>query len=140
MRVSSFAVARPNYYDRSATSLIKSFSGTVAPHGATTRWTTTISAGLKAFIETTHGYVDRQTVAAPGLNVILWARITSGADTSNILFCRSDQSAVGPLLDRSIAGGITLYAGEVFEGLTIDSSTGGTCNFALSSKLTTFTV
>ena len=139
MRVSSFAVARPAYYDRSATSLIKSFGSVVAPHGATTRWTTTVSAGTKAFIENTHGYVDRQTVAAPGLNVVLWVRITSGADTATILFARSDQSAVGPLLDRSVAGAITLYAGEVFEGLTIDSSTGGTCNFSLSTKLTTFT-
>lgn len=139
MKVSSYALGRPNYYDRGATSLIKSYSGVVAPHGATTRWTTTIASGLKAFIETTHGYVDRQTAAAPGLNIVLWARITSGSDTSNLLFARSDGAAVGPLLDRSVAGGITLYAGEVFEGLTIDGSTGGTCNWALSSKLTTFT-
>ena len=139
MKVTSYAVARPNYYDRAATSLIKSYGAVVGPHGATTRWTTTVSAGNKANIENTHGYVDRQTVATTANNVVFWARILSGSDYSTIIFARSDVNTTTMLLDRSVAGAITLYAGEVYEGLTIDGSTGGTCNFSLSTKITTFT-
>ncbi len=138
MRISSYAVARPAYYDRNATGTFLSFAGIVAPHAATVRFTTTVAAGKKSYIELAHSYADRQTVAAPGFNSVSWTRVFNGAVYASVIFVRVDQNAVGPMFDRVVTGSTTLYAGEVFESVTIDGSTGGTINWYVSAKLTSF--
>ena len=47
MKITSYAVARPQYYDRNAVSTFFSGGGTYAQHATTTRWTTTVAAGKK---------------------------------------------------------------------------------------------
>jgi hypothetical protein len=139
MRISSYAVARPAYYDRNATGTFLVYSAVTGPHAATTRFSSTVASGKKAFVELSHAYYDRQTVAATGLNTVAWVRIASTTATyASLIFVRTDTATVGPLVDRVTSGQVTIYAGESIEGVTIDGSTGGTCNYYISSKITTF--
>ena len=50
MKITSYAVARPQYYDRGAVSTFFSYAATLSQHAATTRWTTTVAAGKKLLL------------------------------------------------------------------------------------------
>ena len=139
MRVSSFAVARPAYYDRNATSSFVSYSGDVAPHGDTLRATFTTAAGKKAYIETGVVYI-RQSSGASVINRSLAVlRIVSGTDTNDVARIDSLSSATtSTSRTDKLAGQPTIYAGETLTIRTLDLSTGGTLDFNIGAKITSF--
>ena len=134
MKVSSYAVARPAYYDRSAASATAYYAANVAPHLITTRWTTTIVAGKKQFVEFSRTSVYRTTLATTaGLyesNIsIAGISLTSSVDTSVV---------VGASQALTVTGAITLYAGDSILATTVDQSVGGTVFFIAGYRATEF--
>lgn len=139
MKVTSYAVARPAYYDRNATSGLAVYGAVnIAPHGETTRFTVTVAAGRKAFIEQSR-FTAMRIVAATVLNAnTLVFRNTSGATYVDLLYEAKHVLSVGDNLTQGTTGQSTLYAGEALSALTSDSSTGGSWNYYLNCKYTTF--
>jgi len=139
MRVSSFAVARPAYYDRNATSYVASYViGGTSPHAQTTRITTTVAAGKKLLVEALSMYVFRDTVGTVAGGAFILPQVTSGA--TSVFLARS-------LLQSNVASAnyiasaptqFTIYAGETFFVDTLDTTTGGTVTYVVGAKGTTF--
>lgn len=139
MRISSYAVARPAYYDRNATSTLQSYSATVAPHADTTRWTTTIATGKKMSVELLQIYQERRTAAVAASQINIQVNVTSGATTALSVFTNElANNTVGARDYRLITNVCTLYAGEVIYVTTTDASTGGTALFLAVMKGTTY--
>lgn len=139
MRVSSLGVARPAYYDRNATSTLQNYNAVVAPHGTTTRWTTTIAAGKKMNVELVQIYQERRSVATVALQSTIQVNITSGATTALSVFTNDlGTNTVGARDYRLVTNVCTLYPAETIEVVTLDVSTGGTVLFLAVMKGTTY--
>jgi len=138
MRVSSYAVARPSYYDRNATSSLSSYAANLGPHADTTRWTVTVAAGKKSLVELGATYSRRITVATVAGEYGSYIQLTSGA--TNVYFPAT--ATVSNVVDftnsAQYSGSPTLYAGETIAGHTYDLCTGGIVNYTVAAKLTTF--
>ena len=139
MRVTSYAVARPSYYDRTAVGSTLSFeSAPLAPHGTTTRWTTAIAAGKKAYVESGIAFALRSSAAATSGAIYVYHQVNSGATSGRITHIGQQITTVGTSLNMLVPTQVTLYAGDQLTGFTADQSTGGTCDFICNAKLTTF--
>lgn len=140
MRVSSLGVARPTYWDRNAVPTVADGnSGAVGPHGDTTRWSVTVAAGKKVFIDAAICETLRYTVAAPiGVYYCVLRYTPSGGSASSILSMNSLNNTVGGVERIALGGSIFCIAGDQFFALDADTSTGGTVNFAVKAHYVTF--
>jgi len=138
MKVTSYAVARPAYYDRNAIAAISSYGAVVAPAYYVTRWTRTIAAGKKAYIEVATSVINRATVASVAATQEGFFTLTSGASTIDLVSTQSLSNTVGVLTEKSLSIPVTLYAGETLDGKTNDQSTGGTVYLQVAAKFTIF--
>jgi len=137
MKVTSYAVARPAYYDRNAASFSGGYDATLAPHADTNRVSVTVAATQKVILEGVNMSTQRLTVATViGLvgfysNVASTAgfRMTDISTTNNVVNVRERQF---------VTLNVTIYAGESFTSNTVDSSTGGTVYYIIQYKGTTF--
>ena len=139
MKITSYAVARPQYYDRGAVSTFFSYAATLSQHAATTRWTTTVAAGKKLLLEQGEAFLLTTVAAAIPLRVAAKATISDG--TNQTTWVARDQVQSASLLNPDIQNvypGITVYAGEiVFAQTFIDSAT-GSIFMSIGMKGTTF--
>jgi hypothetical protein len=139
MRVSSYAVSRPAYYDRNASSVSAETVVTAGPHGGTVRFTYTVAAGKKLFLENGRVSIQRQTAAAVAGAYNNGTYIKTGGNNPQYALVESKDNAVQPAATVSIVTGqATIYASEVLECQTSDVSTGGTVYFISSYKATLF--
>ena len=139
MTVTSYAVARPAYYDRNATSYIGAYVvGGVAPHAATTRTTTTVAAGKKLLVESLTMYVNRDSVAAPVGTVFILPQVQ--ASPSNLYLTRllHTSNVANSTTSAAATTQFTIYAGETFFVDSLDTSTGGSITYVVGAKGTTF--
>ena len=140
MRVSSYAVARPQYYDRNAVTSSQYGSPTAAGgDGPTTSFTTTVAAGKKLLVEYSEVSLLRSTVATVNTRNEAYVRVLT--NTSVINLARVDGALANTLnvftQDKS-AGAVTLYAAESINGIFRNTDTGGTVEVFLSYKGTMF--
>jgi len=138
MRVSSFAVARPAYYDRNATSSLGTYNNQIAPHTQTTRVTVTVAAGKKLLLELGNINFYRASVATVAGQVFIQHAVTSGATTVQLITASYFGNTTNDQTRIAFSGSVTIYAGELYFIDTLDSSTGGTVNFSLNYKGTSF--
>ena len=139
MRVSSYAVARPNYYDRNATSVTAAYeSANIAPHGVTDRWTYTVAAGSKLIVETLILSNFRATVATASGAIYVYVVVQSGASQTRLGHIGGYNTTVGDQKFQLVAWGTTIYGAEQITGTTGDYSTGGTTAFVVDLKATLF--
>ena len=140
MKVTSYAVARPAYYDRNASSVIQTDLAVYAPHTATVRLTYTVAAGKKMFIETSSTLV--QNVTAPTVAGLASAivRIQNAAVqiTDPIRSDALTSAVLTTIYNNSLTGQTTLYAGEQALLITANASTGGTVLHLEAFKATLF--
>lgn len=135
-------LARPAYYDRNAVPKVLSYAqGAIAPHVQTQRWTYTVPAGKKAFIEEIFAQVRRESVAAPAVRIdvqITYAPV-SGSNmfiglpiiyTNNV---GDQETEFPPQLGL-------LVAGDLIHGDTEDTSTGGTAAYVVAMKFIEFDI
>lgn len=139
MRVGSFAVARPAYYDRNATSVRNRYNAAVAPAGFTTRWTATVGAGKKAYVDQAVAWINTSTLPTGSGYSRAYVETTDG--TTGVVVCVAQMftstTAYTSDVDKATTS-ITLYAGFVITSLTADGSTGGTIQYLLDAQYTQF--
>ena len=139
MKVTSYAVARPAYYDRNASSVLQVTDSEFTPHGQTNRGTTTVAAGKKLYLESASIFLLTTlapTVAGRSISTIY---ILSGATPCYVT--RLDGLASATLYATRTSGLVgqpTVYAGEQLRALTLDDSTGGRIGYNLNVKATLF--
>ena len=139
MKITSYAVARPAQYDRNASSNIQGDAAIYAPHGVTSRWTSTVPSGFKLFLEACS--VSQQNITAPTVaaQASIIIRITSGVLFMDPIRLDILTSAVTTsIFSNQVFGQVTLYAGETMNVFTLNSSTGGTVLMASGAKGTQF--
>ena len=139
MKVTSYAVARPAFYDRNATASIISYRSIAGPHGNTVRCTKTIASGTKAYMEGSTVIIARVTVATVVGNADAYFRLTSGSDTMSVSVGQKFDNTLTTYTVATLLIPLTIYPGEVVDGLTSDASTGGTLYFDMAAKFTVFT-
>lgn len=139
MRISSYAVARPAYYDRNATTGVQAYDAApVAPHVLTTRWTVTVASGRKAMVENANVRLVRLTAAAPVGQTNIQIIVTSGATQVDLFNIFTWDNTVNVFRSAAMPASVTLYAGETLAATTSDVSTGGTNYIGMFGKYTTF--
>jgi len=139
MKVTSYAVARPAAYDRTAVSTFGSYDALVGPHTITVRFTSTVAANRKMLVESI--CIESVTFSAatvPGRR-IMYVRINNGTNEMDIGRIDSTVSAtVGNYVADIRFASVTIYTGEYVYGATSDGSTGGAQSMTLAFKATTF--
>ena len=138
MKITSYAVARPAYYDRNAVSIVQNYSVSVAPHGNTVRWTTTCSTGKKINIELINVRIVQDVAATVKVSNYCAVYITSGATTFSLADLLNPSNTVGAPVYCQMSGVPTLYAGESAAAATGDASTGGTAQYLVAMKATSY--
>jgi len=138
MKVSSFAVARPAYYDRNATATYSTYNSSgIAPHTYTVRWTYTVPAGKKAIMETATILISTQVVATVNGSREAYIRVTSPSSATIIYLGNTTNTA---LAFTFIAAPTqpTFYAADAITGNTFDSGTGGQVYYDINGKFTAY--
>lgn len=139
MRISSYAVARPTYYDRAPLTRSSQYSSTLAPHAYTARFTVTIAAGYKAYVENAYCLVISYTAATAasdcysGVGTITDDVASSYVANAQILGITTGLSSINS--SSSVA---LLNPGNQFIGFTANLNTGGTILHTISVKYTLF--
>lgn len=128
MRISSYAVARPAYYDRNTTTVSGTYFAVVGPHAQTTRWTITNPAGKKLYIDAGALSMHRETAPAVSTTAFGALQAPAGNSVINLFF---DNAAVGATSNIAMGGSIYVGPGESIIGATYDGSTGGTILYAV---------
>jgi hypothetical protein len=140
MKVSSFAVARPIYYDRNGTSGVKAYQAYgLAPHAEVERWSYTVPVGKKAYVEMFQVGVKRDTVATVVSRY--WAEMffyPSGSGATKILEASLQSNVADTQLNFIVGGSMLMFAGDQLAGWTGDASTGGTITVQVSAKYSQF--
>lgn len=139
MKLGSLASARPAYWDRNPTERADTYENTLAPHSYTTRFTYTVAAGKKAFVDTAFCATIRGTVATVAGDVLSKIALTPiSATTVPLIRANQYANTYGEKTYQNLGGSILVLAGGVLIGQTYDSSTGGQCAYNLSYHLVEF--
>ena len=140
MKVSSYAVARPNYYDRSLSHTSLGYSaGGVAPHADTIRSSLTIAAGKKAFLDMGSLAMVRDGAATVAGLMYTYLQLAPGGVGATILLLVPDYSSVlGSKTFAAVAGSLSVVASDVLSLGTSDGSTGGTYRYLIYTHVTLF--
>ena len=139
MKITSYAVARPAYYDRGAVTTIQSYGADTAPHVTTTRFTTTVAAGTKLIVEVALAFTmttSVATVSGRGFSQVMVASGGNNVDLSRVdqIQLTTSQVATQQLIPLQL----TVYASETVVGNTSNGSTGGTLFHVVGFKGTTY--
>lgn len=139
MRISSYAVARPAYYDRNAVGGRQRYVATVAPHAQTTRWTVTIAAGKKCFVEQAAVRIGTTTLPTVGGLVGCGIDTYDGTTYTTTAYSQFTSNTTTLQYGLNVCPTIpTVYAGESITAYTVDNSTGGTVQYIADTKYTIF--
>jgi len=134
------AVARPAWHDRSAVSRADAYDGlAVTPHTATERIAYTCPAGKKAMLELVQVRCRRNAVATTLGIVKAYCMFTpSGGSIKEILSAYLNDNTVNARDAQAQGTTLVLCTGDIISLRTYDLSTGGTCDYFLTYKLTEF--
>jgi len=139
MKVSSFAVARPAYYDRNATSVRNRYNAAISPAGFVTRWTATVGAGKKAYVDQAVAWINTNSLPTVAGYARGYIETTDG--TTSVIVCVAQMftslTVSTSAVDKATTS-ITLYSGFVIQSLTADGSTNGTVQYLLDAQYTQF--
>jgi len=133
-------IARPEWFDRNPVHRFQYyFNNIVAPHADTDRWTYSVPAGKKAFMELLTCALIRDAAATTAG----WARATiyiqpSGGTMQRALWASLYSITQGDKDHAEIGSGPLLYAGDAVKGQTGDGSTGGSVTYLVTAKITEF--
>jgi hypothetical protein len=140
MRTWQTIIGRPAWYDRNPTHKLLSWGQlNVAPHGETVRWTYTVPAGKKAFVESVFAYLRRSAAATTvgRAAVVIWIT-PSGGSAAILIDVEILTNNVGDSDRQGVGQSLILLPGDTIEARTVDISTGGTVNYSAAAKITEF--
>ena len=131
MKVSSYAVARPMYWDRNAVETTSVFSGdNLAPHADTIRFTMTVAASRKTFLDTAFIQIVRTSAYASLGEARVGMFVTPSGGTETCIMRQSIIIATTYVYQQFTMGGsVLMTAGTVLKATTSDGSVGGTVSF-----------
>jgi len=140
VRSSPTLIARPAWYDRNPLVVWRQYSGAlVAPHSSTERWTYTVPAGKKAYLEVAFAYTTRRTTATTAAQLTIIVSFTpSGGTTAAIMELSHWDNTLYISRTQNLAMSIVMLVGDTLNATTSDASTGGTNDFIITAKLTEF--
>lgn len=138
MKITSYAVARPAYYDRNAVSSFGSYNNIPAPHAFTNRFTQTIASGKKLSIEVGNIILYRYTVATVAGQIFCEHSVTSSSVAVQLATTSYFGNTTNVITQVNFNGPVTIYAGEIYNINTLDLSTGGISNISANYKGTLF--
>lgn len=138
MKLGSLASARPNYYDRNATTTVLSYTATIAPHAYTVRFTNTVATGRKLLVEQGQARILRSTAATVSGDITTEIVVISGGSSLYISNGYVNSNTLYSPQYNYVYSQFTVYAGEELRAATSDGSTGGTVQYILSTKATTY--
>jgi len=140
MKVSSFAVARPVYYDRNSATKGRTYGASgIAPHSTTVRWTYTVPAGKAAYVESLNAMVFRDGTATVAniAQMLIYIQTTDTATTIQLQVREYKSTLYIPNI-TSQSNIAFIKAGDVVYAASADPSTGGTYTYTADMKLTEF--
>jgi hypothetical protein len=131
------------WYDRNPTTVLRFYnSDSIAQHGLTDRWTYTVSAGKKAFVESLFIRLVRNVAvgAPPGVRVLahIALNIVGGVGLSEVWACELVTGLAGEKDSLVLGQSITLKEDDVITAQTVDPNGTGSVNYCLASKITEF--
>ena len=138
--VTSAAAGRPTFYDRNPAPKSNLYSaGAVVPHGSTTRWSYTVPAGKKAWVDALFLAVDRAAAAAPAGTIAANINyVPNGGATAVLGQALLINNTVGAMDKLSVTQFGYLGAGDVISATTVDTSTGGSADLTAGAKYTEY--
>lgn len=126
MRLGQILSPVANYYDRASAPIQREFVlSTLAPHGATQRWTYTVPASRKFLLVSFWAHLRRLTAAATP--AVYYTFFTVGG--LDWVFFTGIDNTVNALREVQIPYQLVLPPGTVLAGFTEDDSTGGTVEY-----------
>lgn len=133
-------ISRPAWHDRNPAHIqLQWFNNNQAPHTATQRWTYTVPAGKKAFVEAALVYIRRSAAATTAARVQLTIGVTpSGGLDRVLLLAQILTNNIGDYDRADLGQSITLLPGDLIDADSVDDSTGGTINYNTVAKITEF--
>ena len=134
---SSIAV-RPAYYDRNAATQTGEYSGFLAPHGFTQRFTYTVPSGRKGRLEYAYVYIQRTAVPSSANLYLAHLQCISGGIQLRVPLVENNSAVTGLGICTTFPMDVTVYAGETIAGQTVDFSTGGTVQYVMQYKATIY--
>jgi hypothetical protein len=140
MRTGQPIIGRPAWYDRNPVQKVNNYNATlVTPHSITERWSYTVPSGKKAMVEILEAEVLRaQAASTVGLAEALIALTPSGGSEKSVLCARIFDNTVAARSTQAIGSALLLLADDKLTGKTVDTSTGGSCDYYLAYKITEF--
>ena len=131
MKVTSYAVARPMYWDRNAVETSSTYTpADLAPHAETTRFTVTIAAGRKTFMDTAFIQIARTSAYASLGEARVGMFVTpSGGGLTCIMRQSIITTAVYTYQQFTMGGSVLMTAGTVLNATTADGSVGGLVSY-----------
>lgn len=128
--------------ERSPTTITRSYSvASVAPHGATSRWTYTVPAGKLALVSALLTHVARDgATSTPGIAQGYIQLVASGGSGVYVLLGSIISGTLGVQDHMALGQSLWLRAGDNMQGVTSDGSTGGTMFYILSMAAIEFNV
>jgi len=133
-------ISRPEWFDRNPVHRYNYYFGlSQSPHSDTNRFTYTVPAGKKAFIELLTVFLIRD--GAP--TTAGWSRATlylqpSGGTLQRCLIASIYSASLGASDHAELGQNCLLYPGDVVTGETGDGSTGGSVTYVVAAKITEF--
>lgn len=121
------------FYGRNPLRIFKGYQAFgVAPHGTVVRATYTVPLGRRAVVTSCVLHVNRVTVAAPVGQAVSAVELNQGGLTQYVAKMILYDNAVGANKDLPLSGEIWLTENDFIRLVTIDGSTGGTCDYILT--------
>ena len=140
MRVGFPGGPRLEWYDRNPiVNHEEYFSGPIAPHAITQRWTYTVPTGKKAFLEMAACLVHRRTAATtPGWVSAELEYQPYGVGAGYLLNSFFVTNNIGDKEREALGHAGVMLAGDALRGKTSDLSEGGSCDYLIISKIMEF--
>lgn len=111
----------------------------VSPHSATVRYSYTVPAGRMAVLESAFVETTRATAPTTAGQARCYVVITRNGESSLIILeATIFSSTVGVTEWATLGTPITLVGGDAVTLRTIDTSTGGTCNYTGSVMISQY--
>jgi len=131
---------RLEWYDRNPLTRTQIWVGLgIAPHAVTDRGSYTVPTGKKAFLETAFCSARRATAPTTSGRVGSAIYYTPSAGSPGYMLQTPFNNAAVDSFQAQVVGQAgCLVAGDIVGLITLDESTGGTCDYRLTAKITEF--
>jgi hypothetical protein len=139
MKVTSYAVSRPAYYDRTAVGGKQFYNVDLAPHTYTTRWTITCPTGKKTFLEAGFTRLMTNTLPTTAGTAASYIQVSTGAtiafySETGVYMSLTQYQYIN---DKPTLG-CTLYPGDGVNADTYNFATGSSMKHTMALIYTTF--